>query len=347
MTTNNQYLRVSDTWELLLGPREVPNFLANVSGTTVLVQLSPSQLTNPALTEAYALAVGGTIPQLKVGPEQYLYAKAYVADTETGSTTATVTVGENRLNTGDIAALRDMIATVAAQVMRLSERVTDNEIKLDADDLIFEHIRRNWLYTDTARQKSIAQLSKQIINLATRLFSAESILLKFRLEFPGIKIQLADLIDRFETSGNQQLAEIITKVNSISVQLDAVTSRLNTLEPKVEEGWQDYDTLIKETITPIKTDLSDLTRDFNFLNNSLVTLAATYTDAEIDAAFTLLLKSASEKIREPLTALKNCILELRHAVDYADNLILDPNILKTGWLDGSVELPTPDDIETP
>lgn len=346
MSTNNQYLRVSDTWELLLGPREVPNFLANVSGTTVLVQLSNTQLTNPALTETYALAVGGTIPQLQVGADQYLYAKAYVGDAGT-STTATVTVGENRLDMTDVAAIRDTITTIAAQVMRLSQRVTSNELKLDADDLIFEHIRRNWLYTDTARQKSIAQLSKQIIILANRLFSAESILLKFRLEFPGVKLQLEDLADKFETSGNQQLAEVVTKVNNISAQLDAVTARLNTLEPKVEEGWQDYDNLVKETITPIKNDLSDLTRDFNFLNNSLVTLAATYTDAEIDAAFTVLLKDASAQMQTPLTALKNCILELRHAVDYADNLILDPNVLKAGWFDGTADLPTADDAVNP
>lgn len=334
-----QYLRISKDWSLIVAPRETPTFLANTTGSTIQILLDTAVIDEPQKLEKYALALGGTIPQVKVLPNEYLYARAMIVPSEDGSEdendSATIIVSDDKTTSNTLNALREYIDDVGTQVMRLSTRVTDNEIALINRGINYELLLRKLLYIDMVRHESVAQLTNQLIRISTRLFSAESYIFKLRTEFPSVKLRVDSLENRMNSNEDSAVSKLKSQVAELFVQVDNIITKLNELVPKVEEGWGNYDKIITDEINPLKNDLSELTSSFNFLNNALVKFANTNTDDEINAAFAELLKQSSLEMEGPLTAMKNCILELKHSVLDTDTLLLDAEGLKQTWIESA------------
>lgn len=344
---SQQYLRVTKDWGLLIAPREKDSYVANVTGNTILTLLSDSVIDNPVTQEKYALAIGGTIAQMKILPEQYLYARAVFAEGEGGDPEdpedpdngSTVVVDEDKINTEELAAIREYMDKLATQVLQLTDRVTDNEVKLVHGNIRYDLLLRKLLYIDMVRHKSVAQLSKQLLMLNSRLFTAEAFVFQMRREFPGLKIRVGLIEDKIANDESSALDRLDAKVDNLTVQITNVTEQLLELEEKVNDSNFNYDEFVEEEIDPIRNDLGKLAKEFAFINNAFVELATSYTDDEINAAFAELLKQSSIEMEGPLTSLKNCILDLRHSFKDTDKYVINPDSVVQGLIDGSIEFP--------
>lgn len=336
--SDKQYLRISKDWGVVLYPREEDTYIANLTGSTILAQLSTEKMENPAATETYALAIGGTLPQLKVTKDQYLYARSLADEDES----ATVIADGKRVDMADIEDVKVDISSLAVEIMKLTNRVSRNEVELAQRDISYTLLRRELLHDGLIRDGRTAALSSNVLSLAMRLFAAETLIYKFRNEYPNTIFRLEALEHQLsEENEDNPLTALEIQISALSNQINNLTFRVNELVPKVEEGWQDYDKLVKEQIEPLKDSVDVLSDDFDSLNNSLVQLAAKYTDEEINTVFDRIIRDVSEDMIGPITALKNLIIDIRHSMKYEDNFLFQGESLLDVLAIGQVSTPAP------
>ena len=345
------FLRLSNKWSELVTPTDEVLYLFNSSGSPVKVILSDKQEETSGLdsTKYRPFTIGGTIAQLHA-PETYIYAKAMIPD----SSEIVVATSDTRIDVNDQEGIKDDIDRLTVEVMRLSNRVTSNQI--DQHKLIghYRIFTSQMIYSHIWNSKALTRTTKQILYLHKRLFAAETYIHQHRKDWINLQYRLEDILNVGDVA--KRLDELSTQASRTAVEVSNLTTRLNELVPRIEEAWADYDQLVKEHITPLTEKVDDLHEDFIALNNAITRLAEKHTPEEIELVFDEIIKQTSEEMVAPLTGLKNFLVELSIAsidnrrqdvelatkVDYSDNLDLFPTVDVVANITGTETVPNPE-----
>lgn len=304
-----QYLRVTDTWQQMVLPTEDPTYVVNVSGATVKLQLLDTlPLSNENLDE-HTFTLGGVISQFKVPVNMYLYAKAVTPIPSSEIIQATIVTDTSYMDISDVNAIQEDINRLAVEVMKLTNRVSDTETKNISQDLDYSIFVREFLDSNNKIHESLAHNANINLTLLTRLMSAETVLSAYRKRLGDIEGSLSTIGNTTDMATKiEELSNSLTRVNTTITNINNLLN--NDLIPKVEEGWADYDKLVKENITPLKTDVADLTSDMSIMNNTITRLTSHHTAQEIEAAFAEILATAPEDMVAPLTGVKNALVSI-------------------------------------
>ena len=309
---SKQYLRISDTWTLIFSPAEQTRFMVNVSGISIQLKTSTSPSSNPASIAMPGYTVGGTIGQITFRPDEYVYAKASVGtgiaiwDTEPISLTDSRSIG-------------DQIDQLALEVMKLSQRVTANEIKHVEHASEFYQLQRHFLSHALHSMENDAQLFNYYFTLSRRLFAAENYIRTHGSEYAVLREDVDDLIEN--AGSNEELSQL-------AVQLSALTQTVNNLVNKVSilDGITGDDAQQAiESLAQLTAQVNTVAGDLNSLNNALVTMSSQNTPEEIAAAGEQL-KTAEPKLSNVVDGLVTTLTSLANKVDYRETVILGTDI---------------------
>ena len=309
---SKQYLRISDTWTLIFSPAEHTRFMVNVSGISIQLKTSTSPSSNPASIAMPGYTVGGTIGQITFRPDEYVYAKASVGtgiaiwDTEPISLTDSRSIG-------------DQIDQLALEVMKLSQRVTANEIKHVEHASEFYQLQRHFLSHALHSMENDAQLFNYYFTLSRRLFAAENYIRTHGSEYAVLREDVDNLIEN--TGSNEELSKL-------AIQLSALTQTVNNLVNKVSildgiTGDDAQQTI--ESLAQLTAQVNTVAGDLNSLNNALVTMSSQNTPEEIAAAGEQL-KTAEPKLSNVVDGLVTTLTSLANKVDYRETVILGTDI---------------------
>lgn len=309
---SKQYLRISDTWTLIFSPAEHTRFMVNVSGISIQLKTSTSPSSNPASIAMPGYTVGGTIGQITFRPDEYVYAKASAGtgiaiwDTEPISLTDSRSIG-------------DQIDQLALEVMKLSQRVTTNEIKHIEHTGEFYQLQRHFLSHALHSMEHDAQLFNHYLTLSKRLFAAENYIRSHSGEY----ILLRDDVDGLlNTAGsNEEIGELASQLSAMTQTVSNLVNRVGILDGITSEDAQQTIASLAQLTTQVNTVASDL----NALNNALVTMSSQNTPEEIAAAGAQL-KLAEPKLSNVVDGLVTTLTSLANKVDYRETVILGTDI---------------------
>ena len=328
--TRNQYLRVGREWIKLYDPQENGVYIINTSGHTVKCLVSETEPKAP-YAEKNAYPVGGSICQLRVNPNEYVYARACVDGDDDEVIVACNTTG-TPVNADDVNDIRNQVNYIVSQVMRMNMTMTNYQLDQIRHINDFAIFKQNYYLDTMFFNRREAARGNMIMNVLNRIFKAEMWIKRHLIEFAKLK----EDVKYFDSK-----SEIAKKVKSMSDDLSTVlstttslVSRLDYLEPLIEEGWQDYDSLVKEHITPMKTELTGFHNDMRYLHNALVRFTSAHTIGDVNAIFDEIIRDASDESEDTVIAIRDLIVELMQAtttnaaqdmeisekVDYGDNI---------------------------
>ena len=307
-----QYLRVTTNWEKIFDPADVKRFMVNVSGTTIQLKVSPSPAADPASIPMPGFTVGGNIGQITFDADKYVYAKA-------SGDTGIAIWDTTPISLTDSQSVGDQIDRLALEVMKLSERVTTNELKHVEHASAFYRLQRHFLSNSLHDMEIDAQLFNQMFNLTRRLFAAENYIRHHETEYQALSSQVEHLIE--DASSNEELSEL-------AVQLAALTQTVNNLVVRVSNldgitGDNAEQTIA--TIQHLTEEIATVSADLSNLNNALTVMSAQNTTAEIQAAGAEL-KTAYPQLSGVVDGLVTTLSALAHKVDYSDGVLIGTDI---------------------
>ena len=150
MSSNKYYLRVANSWLKLFSPSGNRRYMANTSGLTIRMLIADDELDPSTINdnEVHYFTVGGNVGQIVADNTKYVYARAVIDDPTIQGTLVTDT--ENILD-DDLVSVRNSVEFLTLQLMKLSKRVTKQELKSVDHGVDYEIFVRQFLDT-TAHQ---------------------------------------------------------------------------------------------------------------------------------------------------------------------------------------------------
>lgn len=306
-----QFLRVTENWTELFSPREDDAFMLNVSGVTVQVHLTDSSWNLSGDPKVFA--IGGPISQLRAEKNQYVYARAC---SDIAGNEAIVVVDSSRINNAQQDDVQAELNNLSVQVMHLTERMTEEELKSVYNSLNYELFLRQFLNSNLRTQENLMTLQNQILQLNFRLYAAEQFIQQHRKEYNQLLFQIKDIAS--SDGLTSQINKLAVEVNQVMSMANNINTKLNELIPRVDEAWGDFEDLLSTYVTPIETTLESLHVDFVALNNAMVKLGAQNSPEQIEETFKEILKDLSPDMVAPITALKNVLIDLSLAMQKND-----------------------------
>lgn len=309
-----QYLRVSPKWTELLAPSDDPQYLANVSGTTIQIQFAKIRNLNIGADGNPSFALGGSIAQMLTPSGMYVYGKAINT-----SDSAILITDNARISQNDQTELQNALDKVTAEIMRATNRITT----LESNDVDFGHkyywLLRYFLNTTLKNQQFDAWLTERTTKLVKRIFAVEEWVLNHKKEFTSLQT----VIGALDASGitADSIVSMKASLASVSGELSTVISRLNTLEPRVDDYTTDLMETIEKTVKPVTSKVDEVRNDFDALNNSLVVLVKQHTKQEvIDVAESLIdtYQETDPDMVSTVESLRDMIVSIYNKVDYGD-----------------------------
>lgn len=197
MSINKHFLVVTNEWKELVTPGNRDIFVYNESGKTVHFYLSNKKLEVPINITSEYLALGGTISQSVVRANQYLYAKAAC-----GPDDRVILIADNeRISAVEGVELREEIEGIASQLMRLTNRVTDNELKHTDNDVLWTKFLTEYRERVLEEHDRYVALSDMVIDMFKRIYRTETAEAKntdkiFNMEintFPDMQINIDEV----------------------------------------------------------------------------------------------------------------------------------------------------------
>ena len=306
---SKMYLRVNDDWIQLFSPGENTRFLVDTSGYGVDIIISDEPLVIFNKNDAYTL--GGTIPQMRIDANKYIYAKGHTTD-------STLIIADNEKIIGDdVATVQKEIDKLSAQVMKLSTRVSENRKDINHHSVDYKLLMRSYIKNILGIHTTESVLSKRIIEDNARLLTLENNFLKHVQSYRNLYHYVNTL--KSSSITGERISDIEADVRSALTSLTNLTNRVNILDPSTSED-ADANTkaLIKQITDPLDARLKDVTNDFTLLNNALVRLSANSDIKGIEDTFVKILEDTPSDMNDVVTALKNNILGLVQATKIND-----------------------------
>ena len=235
MSIDRRFIRVTNQWSEAFTPGDNDQYVVNISGYTVKMFLSATQINPSTITKEF-FTIGGNITQIKVDKGMYAYLTAVIAD---GEDTAVIADYE-KMPLTDIEYLQDELEKSINQIMRLSDRVTKTELNLVRNKINLKRFTREWLHALASTDKYLADSSAQILSLMERVYAVEGTLNDLRADTEyHDKVEYSDVVRTFTSQANStNLA--ITNINR---QLLDIWDRLYIAERWMIEHGAKYDAL--------------------------------------------------------------------------------------------------------
>lgn len=329
------YLRVSSEWSKILDPQETDTFLVNITGTPIQFMFYKTER-KATSTISDHFTLGGTIGQARIPLSMYCYARAcprILADgtykeediiADDGSTIepeGIVVTDTDYIDTvnNDLDSLRDQVDYLTANVMRLSNKVSNNKIRNIYHELDYKRFLREFLRAEQRSHYQFSFLQSQILDLRLGLFSAEDLILDLK-EHVNTLSNIGGGSIEFDGDAEEYIKKLQASLNDVFDKIALVSKQLTTLTDNYEGTVADVEALKKE--------LATLHTNFTTLNNSMVVLASQYTVDALNKAFSTISPTLSDAVKGPLTAIKNVLERLIELSDkYENNAVKKDEIL--------------------
>lgn len=235
MSIDRRFIRVTNQWSEAFTPGDNDQYVVNISGYTVKMFLSATQINPSTITKEF-FTIGGNITQIKVDKGMYAYLTAVIAD---GEDTAVIADYE-KMPLTDIEYLQDELEKSINQIMRLSDRVTKTELKLVRNKINLKRFTREWLHALASTDKYLADSSAQILSLMERVYTVEGTLNDLRADTEyHDKVEYSGVV-RTVTSQANRTNSAITNINQ---RISDIWGRLYVAERWMIEHGAKYDAL--------------------------------------------------------------------------------------------------------
>lgn len=322
------YLRVTPSWQEILAPdtEGLSRYLANISGTSIQIQLSKIRNLNIGAVSTPTFTVGGAIGQLKIDPTYYVYARAS-RDTE-----GVAIVDTRHISKNDQRDLNEEIQAIGVQIARVMARVTNLELKDIDQNHKYYWFLRTFLKTTLKLQEYDAWLTERTLTLNKRLFAVENYIRDNKQQYAKIKTDVTNIFADIAKLGD--ITETAKTIANINAEVATIIQRLNTIEPQMEQYIGDVTSAVTTVIEPMTTKLEGVSSDLSALNNSIQTLTAKSTKAEITSATTELInryQATDPTVVPTIRSLNTMLVSLVNKVDYEDTILVggDLGVLET------------------
>lgn len=370
MATKKNFLRVTGSWSELFSPSDYDNYISDLSGTPALIYISDKKLDPTTITNGW-FTLGGNISQMRLMSDKYIYAKAALDDP---AGFITIVQAHEHMPVSDVEDVRDQMNDIIEQVMHMAGRLTKNTIAIadhaveyelllraiakqnaanakkfgEIDDEIADiHNTQNihrqeylnffdaFAHTNAVIDNHLTTLDFSVVDLWNKLYSAETLLLKYRADYKMLNTAIKNLeingvgggIDAGSASLIlSELASFATQMNNINDSLSSLSTRTAALERNVGSG-QGADS---ETVTKLNKQFADV-------NNTLTRLADIENPEDVETVFQALVPTVDTDMRVVVEAIKNIILRTANV----DSMLANGEIVTT---DGVWEI-NPENID--
>ena len=310
MSSNKYYLRVANSWLRLFTPSGTARYMANTSGLTIRILLSDSELDPATISDnnVHYFTVGGNIGQIVAENTKYVYAKAVTDDPVMQGTLVTDT---ESIVDDDLTDVRDSIEFLSVQLMKLSRRVSDQEIKSIDHGIDYELFVRQFLDTTANQNMQISAIHKHIATIWEELLLAEKFIQQHRVEYAALREMIDNIRNSSAEAGLRAEVEVIKAdiINILSNYAD-ITEDIADIRSDIETTNQNYNSLLNDEISPLRRRLTELMNKLAALNNALATLTVNHTAAEINALFDDFIVTVSADMVPVITAIRDDILAI-------------------------------------
>lgn len=309
MSSNKYYLRVANSWLRLFTPSGNARYIANTSGLTIRLLFSntPLDVVNINDDNVHYFTVGGNIGQIVAENTKYVYARAVTDDPVIQGTLITDT---ESIVDDDLTAVRDSVEFLSVQLMKLSSRVSKQEIKAIDHGVDYELFVRQFLDTTAHQHMQISAIHKHIATIWEELLLAEKFIQNHRVEYAALR----EMIDNIRSSDEGNIraevelikADIVNILSNYADVTDAITDIRNDLSVTDQK----YDNLLNDEISPLRRKITELMNKLATLNNALATLTVDHTAEEINALFDDFIVTAPADMVPVVTAIRDDIIAI-------------------------------------
>lgn len=309
MSSNKYYLRVANSWLRLFTPSGNARYIANTSGLTIRLLFSNTQLDVANINDdnVHYFTVGGNIGQIVAENTKYVYARAVTDDPVIQGTLITDT---ESIVDDDLTEVRDSVEFLSVQLMKLSSRVSKQEIKTIDHGVDYELFVRQFLDTTAHQHMQISAIHKHIATIWEELLLAEKFIQNHRVEYAALR----EMIDNIRSSDEGNIraevelikADIVNILSNYADVTDAITDIRNDLSVTDQK----YDNLLNDEISPLRRKITELMNKLATLNNALATLTVNHTAEEINALFDDFVVTAPADMVPVVTAIRDDIIAI-------------------------------------
>ena len=315
MSSNKYYLRVANSWLKLFSPSGNRRYMANTSGLTIRMLLSDTELDPTTIVDedVHYFTVGGNIGQIVADSTKYVYAKAVVEDPVVQGTLVTDT---ESIIDDDLVSMRDSIEYLTLQLMKLSKRVTKQEMKSIDHGVDYELFIRQFLDTTAHQHIQISAIHKHIATIWEELLMAEKFIQRHRVEYAALREMIDNIRNNDSVAGlRAELTLMRTDIISILGNYNDVVEDITDIRNDLGTTNQKYDNLLNDEISPLKRKLTELMNKLATLNNALASLNVNYTPEQINEMFDDFILTVPSDMTATVTAIRDDILAILNSQD--------------------------------
>ena len=310
MSSNKYYLRVANSWLKLFSPSGNRRYMANTSGLTIRMFITDSELDPSVINdnEIHYFTVGGNVGQIVADNTKYVYARAVVDDPTIQGTLITDT--ENIID-DDLISVRNSVEFLTVQLMKLSKRVTKQELKSIDHGVDYELFVRQFLDTTAHQHIQISAIHKHIATIWEELLLAEKFIQRHRVEYDTIREMIDNIRNTDANAGLRADVELLkTDIINILSNYANVTDTIAEIQNDISTTDQKYDNLLNDEISPIRSKVYELMNKLATLNNALAALNVNYTSDQINEMFDDFITTVSPDMVNTVTAIRDDILAI-------------------------------------
>ncbi len=310
-----QYLRIGNTWTKVIEKGPKPAFVANTTGTPIEFYLSEEEVPSgdPAVVDAKVYVAGGSIGQVCVD-KKFMYARAIVKNPDK---LVTIVVGTTPIGDTDVAEQASLLDKLILEVMRLTQRVNENEVAEAERAFDYYKFLRFVVDSHNTNQSLITTLSTRIADLYFKVFAVEKFFGENIMQLFTINTRLDALEKRVHTIGPEGLAG---KLNDALQQILELQKKFEIIDPIIKDAQE----LAQSAIRPVKDGLEAL-------NNTLTIIATRHTENEVLKARDELIKQYANTIPEAVPVIRSLatmLVNLSHKLDGTRLLVVKTETLE-------------------
>jgi hypothetical protein len=310
MSSNKYYLRVANSWLKLFSPSGNRRYMANTSGLTIRMFITDSELDPSTINdnEIHYFTVGGNVGQIVADNTKYVYARTVVDDPTIQGTLITDT--ENIID-DDLISVRNSVEFLTVQLMKLSKRVTKQELKSIDHGVDYELFVRQFLDTTAHQHIQISAIHKHIATIWEELLLAEKFIQRHRVEYDTMREMIDNIRNTDTNAGLRADVELIkTDIVNILSNYANITGTIEEIQNDISTTGQKYDNLLNDEISPIRSKVYELMNKFATLNNALAALNVNYTSDQINEMFNDFITTVPTDMVNTVTAIRDDILAI-------------------------------------
>lgn len=299
-----EYIRVTKQLTPIIETKDDTFWLVNTSAVPVQLALSNKFVRPGSMTDT-DVTVGGTVGQVRLDPKRYIYG---VIPPEAEADEAIIILSDKKIDLFLTKSINESINALALEVMKLSQRVTDDRMRYNASDLEYTLFLREYFDEKSKNHYQIVTMQRLLTKTASKLMIAESFVQQFRHKFHGLNFTIAKLEKAL--GKDTDISQLTSEVHALMTTVANINVKLDEILPQLDDVISQQHDLIEKDVTPLKKSITDLRTSLVALNNAFIVMAYKHTEEEIKSAFETLLQTAPPAIIDILGAIKEVLLNI-------------------------------------